>query len=113
MTPRRLGGQRFPIVNSNNRGQPSPAPSLRRHRIRDAWSNQDGKRKTKNRETFHESPNITVYAPAGVTDAEVAAAVHSADVSRIRWIRGLHASYEFCREPRQFFKQFCLQRYDG
>ena len=47
VTPRRLGhygGQRFPIVNSNNRRQPSPAPSLRRHRIRDAWSNQDEKR---------------------------------------------------------------------
>ena len=101
VTPRRLGGQRFPIVNSNNRRQPSPAPSLRRHRIRDAWSNQDGKRKTKNRETF-ESPHIMVYAPADVTDAEVAAAVHSADLSRLRWIKNLYASYEFCREPRQF-----------
>ena len=100
VTPRRLG-QRFPIVNSNNRRQPSPAPSLRRHKFRDAWSNQDGKRKTKNRETF-ESPHIMVYAPADVTDAEVAAAVHSADLSRLRWIKNLYASYEFCREPRQF-----------
>ena len=43
-----------------------------------------------------------VYAPADVTDAEVAAAVHSADLSRLRWIKNLYASYEFCREPRQF-----------
>ena len=46
VTPRKLG-QRSPIVNSNNRRQPSPAPTLRRHRIRDVWSNQDGKRKLK------------------------------------------------------------------
>ena len=59
VTPRRMG-QRLPTVNSNNRSQPSPAPSLCRHKFRDAWSNQDGKRKTKNRETFHVSPNITV-----------------------------------------------------
>ena len=43
-----------------------------------------------------------MYAPADVTDDEVAAAVHSAVVSRLRWIKDLYASYEFSREPRQF-----------
>ena len=34
VTPRRSGGQRSPIANSNNRGQPSPALSQPPHRIR-------------------------------------------------------------------------------
>ena len=51
-----------------------------------------------------------VYAPADVTDAEVAAAVHSANVSRLRWIKGLYESWEFCREPRQFLGNCVIKK---
>ena len=50
-----------------------------------------------------------MYAPADVTDDEVAAAVHSAVVSRLRWIKDLYASYEFSREPRQFLGNCVLK----
>ena len=52
-----------------------------------------------------------VYAPADATDAEVAAAVHSADVSRIRWIRELYACYEFSREPGQFLGNCAIKKF--
>ena len=42
-----------------------------------------------------------MYAPADATDAEVAAAVHSVDLSRLSFIAGIEC-YEFCRNPGQF-----------
>ena len=111
MTPRRLGGQRSPIANSNNRGQPSPALSQRPHRIiriLDGWTNQYGQCGRKNRDHYL-TPHVAVYAPGDVTDAEVADAVHSVDYSRLRWIKDLFQCYEFSREG-QFLGNYSIKR---
>ena len=111
VTPRRLGGQRSPIANSNNRGQPSPALSQRPHRIiriLDGWTNQYGQSGRKNRDHFF-TPHVSVYAPADATDAEVAAAVHSVDKSRLRFISGIMC-YEFCRESGQFLGNSAIKK---
>ena len=111
VTSRRLGGQRSPIAISNNRGQPSPALSQRPHRIiriMDAWTNQYGQSGRKNRDHYL-TPQVTVYAPADATDAEVAAAVHSVDLSRLRWITGIEC-YEFCRKPGQLLGNSAIKK---
>ena len=92
------------------RRQPSPTPSLRRHQINDAWKNG-----RKNKETFF-NPRVTVYAPADVTDAEVAAAVHNADISRLRWIKEFYnynrsEVWEFSREPKQFLGNSAIKKF--
>ena len=111
VTSRRSGGQRSPIANSNNRGQPSPALSQPPHRIiriKDAWTNQYGQSGRKNRDQFF-SPQVSVYAPADATDAEVAAAVHSVDLSRLSFIAGIEC-YEFCRKPGQFLGNSAIKK---
>lgn len=97
------------------RRQPSPTPSLRRHQINDAWKNQYGKNGRKNKEIFG-NPRVTVYAPADVTDAEVAAAVHNADISRLRWIKEFYnynrsEVWEFSREPKQFLGNSAIKKF--
>ena len=74
----------------------------------DAWTNQYGKNGRQNREQFL-SPRVTMYAAADGTDAEVAAEVHSVDVSRIRWIKELYECYEFSREPGQFLSNSAIK----
>ena len=111
VTSRRSGGQRSPIANSNNRGQPSPALSQRPHRIiriLDGWTNQYGQCGRKNRDHYL-TPHVAVYAPGDVTDAEVADAVHSVDYSRLRWIKDLFQCYEFSREG-QFLGNYSIKR---
>ena len=111
VTSRRSGEQRSPIANSNNRGQPSPALSQPPHRIiriKDAWTNQYGQSGRKNRDHFF-TPHVSVYAPADATDAEVAAAVHSVDKSRLRFISGIMC-YEFCRESGQFLGNSAIKK---
>ena len=111
VTSRRSGEQRSPIANSNNRGQPSPALSQPPHRIiriKDAWTNQYGQSGRKNRDHFF-TPHVSVYAPADATDAEVAAAVHSVDKSRLRFISGI-SCYEFCRISGQFLGNSAIKK---
>ena len=56
-----------------------------------------------------------VYAPADVTDAEVAAAVHNADISRLRWIKEFYnynrsEVWEFSSEPKQFLGNSAIKK---
>ena len=50
-----------------------------------------------------------MYAPSDATDAEVAAAVHSVDKSRLRFISGI-SCYEFCRESGQFLGNSAIKK---
>ena len=75
----------------------------------DGWTNQYGQSGRKNRDQFF-SPQVTVYAPADATDAEVTAAVHSVDLSRLRRIKDLFECYEFCREPGQFLGNSAIKK---
>ena len=50
-----------------------------------------------------------MYAPSDATDAEVAAAVHSVDLSRLRFIAGIECS-EFCRNPVQFLGNSAIKK---
>ena len=47
---------------------------------------------------------------ADATDAEVAAAVHIVDVSRLRWIKELYECFELSREPGQFLGNSAIKK---